>query len=400
MSERRTAWLPVFNGLRPLVAQWRDFWRTPDPLLLHEGGSGELTVAVLRLFIVVILLIFPFSEYLRDPNSEILSLSIWSGAFALALAATVLVLTIRSFYRPWFGFATSIMDVTFVSLALVAYLAIDRPDVAANSRTIYPAYFIAISAMALRYDARICVLGGLLGVLQYAGIVAYTNLNWSADVQPFLSQEYGQFSLGAHYTRLAILLFAVVLSTDVALRKQRLRWLAAKDPLTGLINRGFFDERMQAEVARTVRSGRLLSVAMIDIDHFKKFNDEFGHLVGDEVLRVLAKLFQKSLRKSDLVARYGGEEFIVLFPETPAEFAVLTAERLRVSVEATTVTVSVGVAELPTDGKDMRSVIDRADMRLYEAKNAGRNRVVGPQEVEVRASAERDTPAQGVDLTE
>jgi diguanylate cyclase (GGDEF)-like protein len=322
---------------------------------------------------------------LRDAETQLSVVGFWSAVLALIIAAAVYVLTKRSFYRPWFGFVTSVLDVTFVSAALVALLIIGRPDAVVNSRIIYPAYFVAVGAMALRYDARICVLGGLLGLLQYAAIVAYADMHWNLDTLSYTASEYGQFSLGTHYTRLAILFCAVLLSTDVALRKQRLRWLAAKDPLTGLLNRGFFDERMQAEVSRTNRTGRLLSVALIDIDLFKKFNDNFGHIVGDEVLKVLAGIFQKSLRKSDLIARYGGEEFIAMFPETPAEYAVLTAERLRVAVEQTTVTVSIGVAELPTDGKDMRTVIDRADGRLYEAKNAGRNRVIGPQDVDVAA---------------
>jgi diguanylate cyclase (GGDEF)-like protein len=312
-----------------------------------------------------------------------------SGAVAIVFALGILVLTKRRFYRPWFGFVTSILDVTLVSAALVALLASGRPDIVVNSRVIYPVYFIAIGAMALRYDARICVLAGLFGVFQYATIIAFVDLRWALDAPPFSTSEYGQFNIGAHYARLAILLCSVILSTDVALRKQRLRWLAARDPLTGLINRGFFDERMQAEVSRTNRTGRLLSVAMIDIDHFKRFNDDFGHIVGDEVLKVLAGIFQKSLRKSDLIARYGGEEFIVLFPETPAEFAVLTADRLRVSVEQSTVTVSIGISELPTDGKDMRTVIDMADNRLYEAKHAGRNRVIGPQDVDMVSCANR-----------
>ena len=385
MNNPRTVWLPFLRGIRPLVNQWRDFWRTPDPLLLHEGGSGELTVARLRLLVTGILLVLPLVDYFRTPGSPAVSAGMWMAAIAVALSVVVFVLTKRSFYRPWFGFVTSIMDVTIVSAVLVVYLTIERPDMVANSRIIYPSYFIAVGAMALRYDARICVLAGLLGLLQYATIVAYANMHWTLTAPPFSTSEYGQFSLGVHYTRLAILFCAVVLSTDVALRKQRLRWLAAKDPLTGLINRGFFDERMQAEVARTNRTGRLLTVALIDIDHFKRFNDDFGHIVGDEVLKVLAEIFQKSLRKSDLVARYGGEEFIVLFPETPAEFAVQTADRLRVAVEQTTVTVSIGVSELPTDGKDMRTVIDRADKRLYEAKHAGRNRVIGPQELTLDA---------------
>lgn len=387
MNQPRTVWLPFSRTLRPLITQWRDFWRTPDPLLLHEGGSGELAVAWLRLLLIGTLLLVPCVEILRTPGSQVARAGCLAGSIALVLAITIFVLARRSFYRPWFGFVTSILDVTFVSTALVVFLAFGRPDIVVNSRVIFPVYFIAVGAMALRYDARICVLAGLLGLLQYATIVAYADLRCTWEVSGSSPSEYGPFSLGAHYARLAILFCAVVLSTNVALRKQRLRWLAAKDPLTGLINRGFFDERMQAEVARTNRTGRLLSVALIDIDHFKKCNDNFGHIVGDEVLRVLAEIFQKSLRKSDLVARYGGEEFIIMFPETPAEFAVQTANRLRLSIEQTTVTVSVGVAELPTDGKDMRTVIDRADMRLYEAKNAGRNRVIGPQDIELIAGA-------------
>ncbi len=339
-------------------------------------------VARLRVLVIAILLVLPLTELFRNPDSLITLVGFWSAMIALTISVAVLVLTMSLFYRPWFGFVTSIMDITFVSGFLVALLFVGRPDIVANSQVIYPAYFVVVSAMALRYDARICVLCGLLGLLQYAGIVAYAHMHWALDAPPFSGSEYGRFDLGVHYTRLAILFCAVLLSTEVALRKQRLRWLAAKDPLTGLLNRGFFDERLQAEVSRTLRTGRLLSVALIDIDYFKRFNDDFGHIVGDEVLKVLAGIFQKSLRKSDLIARYGGEEFIALFPETPAEFAVLTADRLRVAVEQSTVTVSIGVAELPTDGKDGRTVIDRADMRLYEAKHAGRNRVIGPQEVD------------------
>jgi len=382
MSTTRTIWLPFQRAIRPLAAQWRDFWRTPDPLLLHEGGSGELTVAKLRLLVISCLLVLPLVQLFHNPDSQLPLVGFLWGIIALTIAAALFVITKWWFYRPWYGFVTSILDVTFVSGALVALLIIKRPDIVANSRIIYSVYFVVVGAMALRYDARICVLGGLLALLQSAIVVSYANMHWNLDALPYSASEYGQFDLGAHYTRLAILFCAVLLSTDVALRKQRLRWLAAKDPLTGLLNRGFFDERMQAEVSRTTRTGRLLSVALIDIDFFKKFNDEFGHIVGDEVLKVLAGIFQKSLRKSDLIARYGGEEFIAMFPETPAEFAVLTAERLRQAVEQTTVTVSIGVAELPTDGKDMRTVIDRADARLYEAKNAGRNRVVGPQDVD------------------
>jgi diguanylate cyclase (GGDEF)-like protein len=240
---------------------------------------------------------------------------------------------------------------------------------------LYSAYFIAVGAMALRNDPRICALAGLVAVLAYGAVVAYADIQYDMTNRP---TEMGTFDLTAHYGRLLLLTSAVFLSTTVVLRTQKLRWLAAKDPLTRLINRGAFDERMQAEVARAVRHKHELSVAMIDIDHFKQFNDAYGHMVGDEVLRVLANIFKQSVRRSDLVARYGGEEFIVLFPETPAANALFKAEDLRKSVEQSSVTVSIGVAEVPSDGTDMRTVIDCADQRLYQAKRAGRNRVVGP----------------------
>ena len=251
MNQPRTVWPPLLRGFRPLVSQWRDFWRTPDPLLLHEGGSGELAVAWLRLLVIAVALLVPFVEFLREPGSDLARTGFWSGAVAIPFALGILVLVKRRFYRPWFGFVTSILDVTLVSAALLALLASGRPDIVVNSRVIFPVYFIAIGAMALRYDARICVLAGLFGVFQYATIIAFVDLRWTLDAPPFSTSEYGQFNIGAHYARLAILLCSVLLSTDVALRKQRLRWLAARDPLTRLINRGFFDERMQAEVSRT-----------------------------------------------------------------------------------------------------------------------------------------------------
>jgi hypothetical protein len=195
MNNRRTIWPPFLRGIRPLAEQWRDFWRTPDPLLLHEGGSGELTVARLRLLVITILLVLPLLEYVQTPDSLTARASFWTASIAFVLAVTVFVLIKRSFYRPWFGFATSIMDVTFVSAALVVLLVVGRPDVAATSHIIYPAYFIAVGAMALRYDARICVLGGLLGLLEYAIIIAFADAHWNLGAPPFSLSEYGQFSL-------------------------------------------------------------------------------------------------------------------------------------------------------------------------------------------------------------
>jgi len=378
MVRRTSVFAVPPKDVRSFRRLWREFWRAPDPLLQHEGASGELTVAGIRVVVIAVLNLFPLVQLVRNPASGDARAGFAVAVVALVIAVAVYVLAQREYYRPWFGFATSTLDVTLVSAALVVFLLVGRPDMAVNSRVIYSVYFIAIAAMAFRYDPRICALVGLIGMLQYGAVVAFAELRWGLSAGGLAAGPYGEFSLDAHYGRLILLLCATMVATSAALKTQRLRWLAAKDPLTLVMNRGAFDERMQAEVARSVRHNHQLSVAMLDIDHFKGFNDTNGHLAGDEALRDLGTILESSVRKSDLVARYGGEEFIVLFPETPIDQAFRKSEELRQLIETTALTVSIGVAELPSDGTDTRSLIDCADQRLYEAKHAGRNRVVGP----------------------
>ncbi|HND55535.1 MAG TPA: GGDEF domain-containing protein [Pirellulaceae bacterium] len=147
------------------------------------------------------------------------------------------------------------------------------------------------------------------------------------------------------------------------------------DALTGLSNRRALDEVLAAQVARLARYGNLFSIAIFDIDHFKKVNDEHGHVRGDQLLQQLGEQFLQSVRETDIVARYGGEEFVVVLPETDLAGAAIVAERVRREIqEKLKVTVSGGIAEgLPSD--DARSILMRADTALYSAKSAGRNRV-------------------------
>ncbi len=161
---------------------------------------------------------------------------------------------------------------------------------------------------------------------------------------------------------------------------QRERELAETDPLTGILNRRKFYSRMEAEIERSHRYGRPLSLLMLDIDFFKKINDTYGHATGDRVLQTLVSIVRRHIRKMDVFARYGGEEFVVLCPETNIWNATILAERLRSSVEeagfgqAGTITVSFGAAQLKEkeSGDDL---IRRADDALYDAKQRGRNRV-------------------------
>src|ERR1700723_1410614 len=163
---------------------------------------------------------------------------------------------------------------------------------------------------------------------------------------------------------------------------ERVKQLAYLDGLTGIFNRRFFELRILEEIERSRRYGTGMAVIMVDIDQFKRLNDEFGHLLGDEVLRQVSSLFHQQLRKIDVVCRYGGEEFGIVLTQTNASHAVSVAEKLRKMVEhwqfpgvPQTVTISAGVAAFPDHGTTRDELVRAADNGLYAAKQAGRNRI-------------------------
>ena len=161
---------------------------------------------------------------------------------------------------------------------------------------------------------------------------------------------------------------------------RRLRIIGATDALTSLGNRGAFNLRLEHEIYRANRYRSPLSLLLLDVDHFKQYNDAFGHLEGDTVLQKLSFVLNDFARPSDFAARFGGEEFTVLLPSTGLEGALALAERLRQVVNDTvflhrSITVSIGVANLPEGSQDAKGLIAAADKALYRAKQDGRNRV-------------------------
>jgi len=161
---------------------------------------------------------------------------------------------------------------------------------------------------------------------------------------------------------------------------EQLRRSAAVDGLTGIANRRSFDEALGREVARAARTGGALGIVLIDLDHFKRLNDGYGHLAGDEALRAVASALRDSSRSPDSVARFGGEEFAVLLPDADAEETAAVAERLRELVARTPapepITASFGTATYPADGRSGTELVEAADRALYAAKRDGRDRVV------------------------
>jgi diguanylate cyclase (GGDEF)-like protein/PAS domain S-box-containing protein len=185
----------------------------------------------------------------------------------------------------------------------------------------------------------------------------------------------------------------VIALRDISERKaleEKLAALAMTDGLTGLANRRAFDEALSREWKRTLRRGSAISLLLLDLDHFKQFNDSYGHQVGDDCLRTVAATLRATVRESDVAARYGGEELVVILPDTDSAAAAELAERFRAAVEALGlthranpegggfVTVSIGVATaLSRDGGTIampEGLLLSADLALYKAKHEGRNR--------------------------
>jgi diguanylate cyclase (GGDEF)-like protein len=168
--------------------------------------------------------------------------------------------------------------------------------------------------------------------------------------------------------------------------------LSVTDALTGLLNRRYIEERLLEEIKRSNRHGFPMSFMMLDVDHFKSYNDEFGHPAGDEALKIVARLIRDTLRGADVAARFGGEEFAILLPQTTGFEAVAIAERIRVNLAETRfplrkVTASIGVASCSADLCATETLIAAADKALYAAKHQGRNRVLAYDELNFQRSA-------------
>ena len=348
-----------------------------DQLILRARASGERWVAGVRLFLVAGLSVLVVA---MAPAQR------WTGLTLLLLVGLLhaLLLAWLAFRvaEPWVPWLSCAADVALTSAALLFVLRHGLPGSALPTRSLYELYFLVIMSAGLRYDWRLCIWTAGLCILAHALLlwVAAGALGVeSADL------GVGRANQAVHFAMLAL---GGIIMAAVAQRAKRLRLMVGVDHLTGLSQRAPFVERIDEELARARRRGAPLSVAILDLDGFKAFNDTFGHPVGDRALQAVATRLRSSVRKSDLVARFGGEEFVVAFPETAVEQARqrvehIRAELARVSIqvgrgEQRQVTVSAGLGSWPADGETFDAVLTTADARLYEAKRSGKNRVVSP----------------------
>ena len=374
---------------------FESLWSRPDPVLAEAAIAGEHLVAKIRLSLATVLLLIPFINSLLffpvELNEGLVGISLVSGTFLLSVIMYALIS--RNYNPRWLPFASSAFDVTLISSALTMFLLMDEPHTAINSKVVFEGYFLAIGASSLRYDKRVCITAGLLAFVEYFAIVYFAASHWDLNSPKYAPYPYGVFGWSNEVSRLIMLLTASALSLALVSRSQRLLQLATSDPLTGLFNRGYVEDRLAIELSRAHRYGNVLTLAVIDADRFKALNDTHGHAAGDFVLKKIGALLRDSFRQSDTTARYGGEEFVVLLPETDIEAARRKVESLRELVAATPIqlgllaqsvqiTISAGLASFPDDGDGAAELLAAADERMFRAKRQGRNLVVaGPEAV-------------------
>jgi len=349
-----------------------------DQMILRARASGERWVAGVRLVLVGGLSALVLA--LAPPQGwQQLSMLLVGGVLYSVLLA-LLAFRVLKGWVPWLSCAA---DVTLTTAAMLFVFLEGGPDAATHTRTFYELYFLVIMSAGLRYDWRLCLWTAVLSIAEYAVLIGLASGPLGLE-----DTAHGGFAWATRTVHFLLLGLGGIIMAAVAQRAKWLRLMVGVDHLTGLSQRAPFVERVDEELARARRRGAPLSVAILDVDGFKAFNDAYGHLAGDRALQLVATRLRSSVRKSDLVSRFGGEEFVVAFPETEVQQARLRVEHIRTELarvsiqvgrEQRQVTVSAGVGSWPADGETFDAVLALADTRLLEAKRRGKNQVVAPE---------------------
>lgn len=344
--------------------------------------SGEQTVARARLAVVVCLCAIPIFQFVRTLTvSPGLLFGFGAAGAALIVAVIFYLLSRETRFHPWLSYVTSVSDVTLVSAVLLTFLGFGGPLVAVNSRVLWALYLLAIGISALRPRRGIVVLATLVAIGEYLAIALYADLRRHFADPGLAAAGYGYFDWFAQVSRMILMGGAGVLAALLVKRISYISRLAGTDSLTGTFNRTYFSMRLAEEMQRAQRYKHPLTLAIVDIDHFKTINDSFGHDFGDKVLILVALRLKHGLRASDLLFRHGGDELAVLMPETSAPNAQQVLTRIVEAVRKTRLknhplTVSIGTATWPDDARNSAALVQAADDNLYAAKGRGRNCIV------------------------
>ncbi|HET8655502.1 MAG TPA: diguanylate cyclase [Longimicrobiaceae bacterium] len=364
---------------------WRRVWQTPDELFVDAGAEGEWLLARLRLSCMGLLLILPTLNLVTLPTNGPYESGFVISLLGMVYAIAAVLVLRRGGYRSWLGFATSAVDVSLVSLGLASFIWMGDPIAATNSKTTFGIYFLAILAASVRYDRRICISTGLLAILEYLGIVLFASSRWDLTEPSPGTMAYGAFGWNFEIGRLILLLAAAGLAWELVRRAELLRRLASIDRLTGLQSRSFFDARMGVELERARTHGHDLSLVLMDLDGFRRFNERLGRAAGDTALRAFGAMLRDGAPPGSSVSRYGADEFVLLLPATGADEASAAVDAIRREVghgvvrlpdgrEVGRMGFTAGVATFPADGREAGTLLMRAEVRLQRARQAAAGR--------------------------
>lgn len=355
----------------------------PDEVMLEVGAGGERLVARLRVAVALLLLLLPLANALSGGSMAETLIGLAGALFVNVFAQLWLVLARQPRRHRWLPFATASYDVTATTLVLLL-LASHELAAGLNSLIIWCGYLIAVVVTALRNDGRVTLLAGLLAIAQYGTFVGIAVA--TAAPEMLQSVEYGTVATSNALQRLVLIAVFTLVTAAVVYRMQRLVRMSGSDGLTGLPNRTWITHRMPRLIEQARRDHGSLSLVLIDLDRFKRINDEYGHQAGDRALKHLVRVLEDLLEDDEILVRLSGEEFVLVLRK-PAGAAWERADSMRQAVaesrfvperhqEPLQITFSAGVACCPSDGADLSNLLRRADQRLRAAKQSGRNRVL------------------------
>ena len=360
--------------------------RDPSRLLTAAGVRGEQLVAWVRLLLVAAALPVASGRLVAMPGDAWSRWAMFLAVAGLLYALGVVLVCRRWTCGAWLGYGTAVIDITAISFVVAVPLLGQGVDPETVSSLALGLYLLAIAAAGLRYVVGIALATGGLAMLEYALLIAVADATWRPD-DAWIPGLAAGVEWPVHAAHALFMAVATFLATAAILRARQLRRVSIRDALTGLYNRGCFDETLEELSRSASRGGSPFAVALLDLDHFKRYNDTFGHRAGDDVLREVARRLTAGFRQEDVIGRYGGEEFGIVLPGLDVRQARERIEQLRRQMAERpvvvgdggcvgAVTFSAGIAACPTDGVEAGEVLRRADACLYAAKAAGRDRLV------------------------
>jgi diguanylate cyclase (GGDEF)-like protein len=379
------AWsYPVQAFARHIVDTLRLMFAQPDEVMLEVGSGGELIVARLRAVIALLLLLLPLINASEGGSVRETLIGLGGAVLVNIFAQVWLALARRQRRHRWLPFASSAFDVTSATLVLMV-LAYNHLPSGLNSMVVWCGYLLAIVLTALRGDVRVTVFAGGLALLEYALLVAVAIASATSPEQ-LISADYGAVTFGTQLQRLMLLAITILITAMVTFRMQRIVEMSGTDGLTGLPNRVWLLHRVPRVMDSVHRDGSSLSLALIDLDNFKRVNDEAGHRTGDRALKHVVSILREAAEPGESLVRIGGQEFVLLMRK-PTGAAWERVDFLRRQLlqrpfeperggEPFRLSISAGIATYPQEGADLSRLLRRADQRLQEAKRDGRNRVV------------------------